>query len=441
MDRLFLRVYANLFVTLLLGGLVARVLIAPRVDAQVGRNIEDTLSGPISVTVELLAATHRSHGDMNAILARAVPHSGVPIALVPRSSLSLSAGDSSRLDRGEMLRTHKPFDAVVFAAVAGTDEVLRIGPINSVHPMGGLRGTAFVLLFAAALSLGVHALLRPIRRRLDSLARSARALGRGELATRAEIGADDEIGTVASAFNGMAGEIQRLVAAQEELLHMTSHELRTPIQRLYFTLERLRDAGSAEERGRSLARMDRDLAEVDGLIEELLTYVRLKEPRAHARATIDLRRLVSELCETLSDMASQVTLAPPVAEEAPLFVVIDARLIRRAISNLIVNAQRHARARVEITLVEEDQGIRVHVDDDGPGVPAADRERIFEPFLRLDDDRTQSSQGFGLGLAIVRRIAEVHGGSVSVLASPLGGARFRLSLPADQRRAASCSPR
>jgi signal transduction histidine kinase len=110
-------------------------------------------------------------------------------------------------------------------------------------------------------------------------------------------------------------------------------------------------------------------------------------------------------------------------------VEIDARLFRRAISNLIVNALRHAHSRVEVSLERKEQVLCIHVDDDGPGIPVADRERIFEPFQRLDDERTRNGRGSGLGLAIVRRIAEVHGGHISVLTSGLGGARFQFSLP------------
>lgn len=228
----------------------------------------------------------------------------------------------------------------------------------------------------------------------------------------------------------MAEELQRLIADREELLYMTSHELRTPIQRMHFGLERAREARQPGERERALDRMDRDISELDQLIEELLTYVRLKERRALPGAPVDVRGVIEELCETMSDTPAGRALVAPDPSESPLTVTVEARLIRRATSNLIVNALRYARSRVEVTVRREGQSIFIHVDDDGPGIPAAHRARVFEPFHRLDDERTQESHGFGLGLAIVRRIAEVHGGSVAALASELGGARLRLSFPA-----------
>src|SRR5262245_24040310 len=115
---------------------------------------------------------------------------------------------------------------------------------------------------------------------------------------------------------------------------MTSHELRTPMQRLCFGVERARDARSEEDRERALDRMDKDLAELDQLVDELLTYVRLKERRAPVRAPVDLRPVVEEVCEKLTDMAAGTAVVAPAPALEPLPVEVEARLIRRALSNL-----------------------------------------------------------------------------------------------------------
>ena len=303
-------------------------------------------------------------------------------------------------------------------------------------PLEGWRGAAIVLLFVLGVALGIWMLLRPLRRQLRDLCATAEALGRGELGARAQVGSRDAIGTLATTLNRMGDEIQRLIAEREELLHMTSHELRTPIQRMHFGLERARGARQPEERDRAHDRIDRDLSELDALIEELLTYVRLNETSEPAPSFIDARPVIEATCEAMSDMADGIALVAPDPRGDPLPVGVEARLIRRATSNLIVNALRYARARVEVTVKREGELVHVHVDDDGPGIPVSARARIFEPFHRLDDDRARASRGFGLGLAIVRRIAEAHGGSVVALGSDLGGARLRLSLRAG---AGSCS--
>jgi signal transduction histidine kinase len=108
----------------------------------------------------------------------------------------------------------------------------------------------------------------------------------------------------------------------------------------------------------------------------------------------------------------------------------DVRLLSRLVRNLADNAARHARSAVAIAVLERDGQVLLTVDDDGPGVPAAERERVFERFVRLDEARARDAGGSGLGLAIVRAIAEAEGGSVGVEDSPLGGARFSVVLPA-----------
>ena len=105
------------------------------------------------------------------------------------------------------------------------------------------------------------------------------------------------------------------------------------------------------------------------------------------------------------------------------------RFMARAVTNLVRNAAKHASRRVRVGYDTTGQDCRIHVDDDGPGIAAADRERIFEPFVRLDTSRSRDTGGYGLGLAIVRRVAAWHGGGVSVESSVLGGARFTISWP------------
>nr|WP_254627536.1 ATP-binding protein [Myxococcus sp. CA040A] len=295
-----------------------------------------------------------------------------------------------------------------------------------MFPLGGARGGALLLFFVGGLSLGIFALLRPVRRQLLDLRRTAEALGRGELGARAQVGSRDVIGALSAAVNHMGAELQRSITLRDELLHNTSHELRAPSQRLHFSLALAREASEPDAREHAFDRVERSLSELDALIDELLTYARLKAHGAHKETRVDVRPVLAALCETLTLLPHKAVLAAPGPDEEPLVVRVEARLIERATSNLILNALRHANSRVQVSLSREERVIHIHVDDDGPGIPLAERERIFEPFHRLDDER----HGFGLGLAIVHRIAEVHGGSVRALGSALGGARFTLSFPA-----------
>ncbi len=430
MDRLFLRVYLHIFAGVLLAGLAAQAFVFPRINARLARNIEATFTAPVALMAELFAERYSQYQDFGGPAERASKRFGAPVAILSRSDAPLDAAAFERLDGGEVVRTGPVFESVLHARIEGTGHVLQVGPLPLMFPLGGARGAALFLLFVGGLSLGVFALLRPVRRQLLDLRRTAEALGRGELDARATVGSRDVIGALSTALNHMGKELQRSIAMREELLHITSHELRAPTQRLHFSLALAREAADPDDREHAFERVERSLEELDSLIDELLSYVRLTARRAPAGVPVDVRPVLAALCETLTTLPNRAVLAAPAPCAEPLVVRVEARLVERATSNLILNALRYARSRVQVSLSREGHAIHIHVDDDGPGIPAAEWERIFEPFHRLDDERTQQSPGFGLGLAIVRRIAEVHGGSVAARGSELGGARFTLSFPA-----------
>lgn len=429
MDRLFLRIQLHMLASLFFAGILCSIFIGRRIDERVSNNVEETYSVPVALMAHIIAENRTSESDIQKSLERSAAQFGTGVALIRRSDAKIDDRELERLDRGEVIRTGRLGQLHIFARIEGTDKLIRLGPLNVAPALRGGLGIGILLVVVMALSIGVHWFLRPIRRRLADLGQTASALGRGELSARAKVESHDAIGTLALAFNRMAAEIERLIDAQEELLRMTSHELRTPIQRLHFALESVRDAEDETGREHGLRLIERDLDELDRLIEELLTYVRLGDHRLPAQSSVDVHPLMGKLFEVLSELKGDRALTTRMPAEKPLWVDVEARLLRRAVSNLVVNALRHAHSRVEINVTREERTIRIDVDDDGPGIAVADRERIFEPFQRLDDERTQNSRGFGLGLAIVRRIAEVHGGSVVVLESDWGGARMRLLFP------------
>jgi two-component system sensor histidine kinase RstB len=230
------------------------------------------------------------------------------------------------------------------------------------------------------------------------------------------------VGQLGLSFNQMAERIESLVEGHHELFRNVSHELRTPLMRIQLALELLAtDAGPAARK--RIAGLEEDVRVLESLVEELLVYARL-EPGAAAlrREPVELDSLLGAVVRDAGRLRPdiRVDLECPPATEAQA----DARLMQRALSNLVANAVRHARAAVRVT-VSSSPALTIDVDDDGAGVPTADRERIFEPFVRLESARSPDSGGAGLGLAIVRRVAVAHGASVTALDGPMGGARFR----------------
>lgn len=280
------------------------------------------------------------------------------------------------------------------------------------------------VIVALALLIPIALWSRAHWRALQTLSAVADEFGAGKLSARATFKRSASIYPLAERINHMAGRIEGLVEAQTSLLHSVSHELRTPIARLEFALELLRTAapdGLLEPR---IAAMEADLAELNALVGELLGMSRIGSARGLQAAPFDLAAALRE-CGELLDHPVGVDL-----DGAPGSVSGDRRLLMRAVGNILRNAQKYAKNRINLSARAVGRAsVEIVVEDDGAGIPRAERERIFEPFYRLDRSRDRATGGFGLGLSIARKAVELHGGTIRADASMLGGARFVITLP------------
>lgn len=272
--------------------------------------------------------------------------------------------------------------------------------------------------------------VRLLWRDLDILRGHADRIGAGELHARAQVSPRSQIRVIVEHSNRMAARVADLVQGQRDLTHAVSHELRTPVARLAFGLDLVEQASEAR-RPALLQGMRSDLAELNQLVSELLAYERL-EHRDEDRHWPEVEAL-PWLQHCLSDplrQAHATGIGLALRRCDPACVRFDPRLMQLALSNLVCNALRHARSQVQVSLLQIDDAWCLRVDDDGEGIAEADRLRVLQPFTRLDDSRSRDTGGFGLGLAIVRRIADRHGGSTRVSRAPLGGARLEIRWPA-----------
>lgn len=272
----------------------------------------------------------------------------------------------------------------------------------------------------------------PHWRDLERLKDTARRLGQGQLAERTHISPRSNIGELARVFDTMASELERHVNDQHELLDAVSHELRTPLTRLDFGLVLLFDEVPLASRKRLLELVGH-VRELDELVLELLSYSRLQfADQARERVEVSLLELVDSV---LGGFAEELDIRAihwqvRAETELPRFI-LDPRLTARAVQNLIRNAMRYCDRSLLLRLrLKEDGACLLTVEDDGIGIPIEERERIFQPFYRLDRSRDRNTGGFGLGLAISRRAIEGQGGTLTVAQSALGGAQFRIYLPA-----------
>ena len=283
-------------------------------------------------------------------------------------------------------------------------------------------------LVALAVALATYPIVRRLTRRLEALQSGVQRWGDGELSVRVPEDGADEVAFLSHSFNRAAAQIEALVkardallASQKSLLANASHELRSPLTRIRMGLE-LMGQGSPEALAQRKPEIERNLGELDQLISEILLASRLDAQEADLGTVepVDLVGLAAEECArtgaTLDTQAS-VLLVPGIA-----------KLLRRALRNLLENAGRHAATHAELALYQTEGFAVIDVKDQGPGVPEALQSRIFEPFYRLPGASEQDG-GVGLGLALVQSIAMRHGGTARCSNREGGGACFTLRLP------------
>ncbi|MFE9093020.1 sensor histidine kinase [Streptomyces sp. NPDC007264] len=233
----------------------------------------------------------------------------------------------------------------------------------------------------------------------------------------------DEVARLARTTNETLAALESSVGRQRRFVADASHELRSPIASLRTQLE----VGAAHPGLLDLEGAVADTVRLQRLATDLLLLARLDAGEPSADRRVELGPLVRE---ELRQRAARDTVAVRASVAAGVDVAGSEGQLARVLANLVDNAQRHARTRIDVTLAKESTTAVLRVADDGDGVPETQRERIFERFVRLDDARSRDDGGAGLGLAIARDVAERHGGALTVCTSALGGALFELRLPA-----------
>ncbi|BEP58098.1 HAMP domain-containing sensor histidine kinase [Variovorax sp. V118] len=358
------------------------------------------------------------------------------LAPVPREVVVLDSQDRT-IGTGKAMRV--PGQGLEFDVQLsdGRDMTLRVAPRERPTGTGGFAPwrTPFglgwmIALVGVAVALGVYPIVRRITQRLETLQRGVQRWGEGDLSARVIEEGQDEVADLSKRFNASAERIEQLVRSHKSLLANASHELRSPLTRIRMGLELMGDQPSPAAR----EEISRNIGELDQLIDEILLASRLDASEADMGTieSVDLTGLAAEECAQVN---AELDLAEG-TDNATLTVPGVSRLLRRAIRNLLENARRYGAGEISVELGSAGGYATVRVNDRGPGVPATLRERIFEPFYRLPG-ASERNGGVGLGLALVKSIAERHGGSVRCEDRPGGGASFVICLPAKGPAAAA----
>lgn len=400
-SRLFLKIYLTILGSIVILAVTGFAVVALMIGSGEDRDFFSERAGLIAAAIPAGADTT----SLQATLERIGAASGAELAVLDAD--------------GSVLAQYQPptpvarrFDPVTTPLSDG-----RMLTIRSEPPFGPPRGNPLILLIVVSglTALVAWPVVRHLTKRLESLRHSVEAWGAGDLTVRAPVMGSDEIAIVAESFNDAAERVEALIASNRALLANASHELRSPLARLRMGVELFEGAPSALRR----EEIYRNLGELDMLVDEILLSSRL----SHTEIAEPLQRI--DLLALVAEEAAQVGLE---ATGTSVEVFGDARLLHRLARNLIQNATRHGQPPIEITVLHSADHAELAVRDHGLGIAENDMDRVFEAFYR-PGGHGEAAGGWGLGLALVRQIAERHCGSVRVENLSDGGARFVVTLP------------
>ncbi|AVJ79669.1 MULTISPECIES: two-component system sensor histidine kinase RstB [Enterobacter cloacae complex] len=345
------------------------------------------------------------------------------LRIEPLKDFDLAPPAMQRLRDGDIVALDEKYTFI--QRIPRSHYVLAVGPVPYLYYLHQMRLLDLALLGFIAISLAfpVFIWMRPHWQDMLKLESAAQRFGEGHLTERIHFDSGSSFDRLGIAFNQMADNINALIASKKQLIDGIAHELRTPLVRLRYRLEMSENLTAAESQA-----LNRDIGQLEALIEELLTYARLDRPQTELHlSTPDLPVWLQTHINDVQSVNPQRKLLTAITPGA--YGALDMRLMERVLDNLMNNAMRYSETTLRIGLDLQGSQAILCVEDDGPGIEPAEREKVFEPFVRLDPSRDRATGGCGLGLAIVRSIAQAMGGSVRCEASELGGARFVFSWP------------
>ena len=375
----------------------------------------------------------------NGVLQRLSAELEFPLYRTRLEASGLDPRQTQRIRRGEVvmqvLWSSSERASTQFVAPYGrVGEVLVMGPVpvfvaypaRVLLPTVGLGMIAFTMV---ALSV-----IRWLERRLARIENAVAQIGPEALSLDSELlGARaDAVGRLARTISSMIHRLHGLLAAQREMVQGITHDLRTPVSRIRLRLALLKPEQAAQQDKAS--GILRDLDEIERLIDEAITWSQLQHTPANLiRERFDLSAEIAQIVGDLQISGNRVSIQTTLPAQA-CWVTAHRGHLHRLLQNLLDNAMRYAQSQVRLDVSDAAQEHVLMVEDDGPGIPIDLRALVFEPFARVDGSRSKESGGYGLGLAIVRRIAELHGGHARCVSSELGGAAFRVSWPKQPRQ-------
>lgn len=371
-----------------------------------------------------LALTLDAFDDKQAFLDQWRAQTALRIRLQQRIDFPVPAKLSTEFQQSGSLILQANDNVSLHFLLPQSGEVLSITIPDTLSPQQRpLASLVLTLAFYASLIATLLLWLYPLFRRLLMLRRTAHSLGQGDLSVRVTTSPLSYIGDIEVEFNRMADRIQALIDDNKLLSRAVSHNLKTPLARLRFGLDTLEETRDPELRRKYTQRISRDLAEMESLVETLLQYARLDEAGVQLRKQrIELTEFVTRLFAEREKPGIEIVHDHAKGDTG---IIADPNYLAMLLNNIMDNALAHARSCVKVAVAVSGGSINVDIEDDGKGIPAAERSEVIKPFWRGSEE--PAGGGHGMGLAIVARIATWSDASLHIgESSALGGAAIRL---------------
>lgn len=402
MKKLFVQFYLLLFVCFLVMTLLVGLVYKFTAERAGRQSLDDLMKSSLYLMrSELREIPPR---DWGKTLKEMDLNLSFDLRVEPLTKFSLDEQSMQRLREGDIIALDDQYTFI--QRIPRSHYVLAVGPVPYLYFLHQMRllDIALMAFIAISLAFPVFIWMRPHWQEMLRLEAAAQRFGKGHLSERLHFDSGSSFERLGIAFNQMADNINALIASKKQLIDGIAHELRTPLVRLRYRLEMSENLTEQE----SLA-LNRDIGQLEALIEELLTYARLDRPQNELHLSEpDLPVWLTAHIDDVQSVNPERTLRITHLVRGD-YGALDMRLMERVLDNLLNNALRYCQSTVQISLQLSDRFATLTVEDDGPGIAPEARETVFEPFVRLDPSRDRATGGCGLGLAIVYSIAQAMG--------------------------------
>lgn len=380
--------------------------------------------------LKTLATSLRGIEDPHSFVDKWNNHSPLVLGIFDKSEISFPEALAVALREGNvvLLETTRSVDAYIFIEDHDYGLTLNLPKYDT-----NSRQRKFELLLTLSFYIGIICIvllwLWPLVKNLQALRKTALSFGQGQFKSRVDTSKLSYIRDIETEFNRMADKIESLISDNKLLSRAVSHDLKTPLARLRFGLDALAETENQLQREKYVTRVNRDLEEMEDLIDTLLQYARLDDTSISLqRRPIVLHPLLDELTQNMSDSEKNLHIY---CENKTATINGDLRYLTMLFNNVLSNAQQHAKHQIEVHIKTKDQTTSVCIEDDGEGIPENERENVTKPFWRgqsARDKHQHNRKGHGMGLAIVERIAQWHEAQLKVgKSNTLGGASVTLT--------------